>query len=604
MRGGRAALVVAAVYAHFLIFAQFCWVEMIRAAGVTATQEKAILGVMALAGVASGFWLSRRTPVSSHIRSGLLLTALSAVLAHWLPSWPGALLVSALTGAGLGLATVGLAALLPDWSGVMGVGIGTGLGYAACNVPAIFDAPPAVQAWYGVAFAIIGALALPGKGTAAPATGLPSNKSLSWIAVMVALTALVWMDSAAFFVIQHEQALKSGTWASSMLWRNAALHFTAALLAGWLLKRGYYRFTLLLAFSILALAALAVGADASRHLAGWFYPVAVSLYSTALVAWPGYFSGLRDPRARARQAAWIYAVAGWFGSANGIGMAQSLHQVPHAFVAIAAAVVFASLVILPGKKFSACLVLAAIIGISLLATPQPDRSRLSPIERGQQVYLSEGCIHCHSRYVRPNEADLEKWGPAQPLKQVLSGQPVLIGNRRQGPDLSQVGARRSDTWLRLHFLNPQDFSADSPMPSYRHLFADTRGNDLIAWLTQGRTDAAIERATMRENWKLPATTAPMGDGAQLFSQNCAVCHGGEAHGDGKLARELVRPPANLASGPYLWTPPGPDLKNRIARVIKFGIPGTDMPGHEVLRDGEVLQLTRYLLLIRGAHPEK
>ena len=53
----RAAVVTAAIYGYFLLFAQFAFVELMRhAPSHTDTTEKAALGAMALAGILSGFW--------------------------------------------------------------------------------------------------------------------------------------------------------------------------------------------------------------------------------------------------------------------------------------------------------------------------------------------------------------------------------------------------------------------------------------------------------------------------------------------------------------------------------------------------------------------
>ncbi len=51
----RAAVVVASVYGYFLIFAQFAFVELLRAGGAGLTEEKVALGAMAVAGIAGGF---------------------------------------------------------------------------------------------------------------------------------------------------------------------------------------------------------------------------------------------------------------------------------------------------------------------------------------------------------------------------------------------------------------------------------------------------------------------------------------------------------------------------------------------------------------------
>jgi cytochrome c oxidase cbb3-type subunit 2 len=95
---------------------------------------------------------------------------------------------------------------------------------------------------------------------------------------------------------------------------------------------------------------------------------------------------------------------------------------------------------------------------------------------------------------------------------------------------------------------------------------------------------------------MAATVLP--DAPPLFARHCAACHGPDAMGDGKLAPALGKPPANLRRGPFLWSPNGPELETRLARIIKFGVPGTDMPGHETLTDAQVLALARYVLGLR------
>jgi len=72
----RAALAVAAVYGHFLIFAQLSFVELLRGTGIAPEMEKALLGAMAVAGVAGGFltsWHRSRVPSPScHRRMSLI----------------------------------------------------------------------------------------------------------------------------------------------------------------------------------------------------------------------------------------------------------------------------------------------------------------------------------------------------------------------------------------------------------------------------------------------------------------------------------------------------------------------------------------------------
>lgn len=187
----------------------------------------------------------------------------------------------------------------------------------------------------GAGFALVAAVLVPGRvAKEAWQRPLTGGRSLGMVAAVVALTALVWLDSAAFFIIQHAPQLKAGTWGDGMLWRNAGLHLAAGALAGWWLDRGGLRSLLATGFVVLGAAALLVQQDDWRLAGAWLYPVAVSLYSTALVCWPALLGG-RGPRSSAWRAAVLFAVAGWFGSANGIGMVTRLERIPTAFVIVA-----------------------------------------------------------------------------------------------------------------------------------------------------------------------------------------------------------------------------------------------------------------------------
>ena len=584
----RAALTVAAVYGYFLLFAQFSFVELMRAGGLGIAAEKSLLACMAVAGVASGFLTARRGPGPGIIRAALTVAATGACLAG---SVPGVVLqgvAAVATGAALGAATVSLAALLPSWCGLLTVGIGTGLAYAACNLPAVFQSPPVQQAWISAAMAVIGALAVPSTGS--PVRGTAA-RILPTPSVLLLFTALVWMDSAAFFIIQHAGDLKSGTWGSVHLWRNAALHLVAAIASGCLLSR-WPKLPPLLGWLLLAVAALAVNASATRGLAGWLYPPAVSLYSVALVAWPGWFSGAGDSRSAAWRAAWLFAIAGWFGSANGIGMAETLQRVPVGFIAAAGGVVVLSMILADLRQWRSALAVGIVImagAVSLGPSSPPEAAA----ERGRIVYLSEGCIHCHSRYPRPGSPDEAIWGRAPDPDAVLTQEPVLIGNRRHGPDLANVGARRSAAWLKAHFLDPRALVPGSTMPTFAHLFEDARGDDLIRFLQESGIHEMNSLIARQQAW-VPAEGAAGGDGPGLFSTHCAACHGESGEGGGPLAGSLRIRPTDLRHGPFIRTGGANETPLQIARIIKFGVIGSDMPGHETLSDAEIVALADLL----------
>jgi cytochrome c oxidase cbb3-type subunit II len=94
------------------------------------------------------------------------------------------------------------------------------------------------------------------------------------------------------------------------------------------------------------------------------------------------------------------------------------------------------------------------------------------LERGRDIYVAEGCWHCHSQQVRPVSNEDLRFGPvshAREYHNVLQ-RPVLFGTRRVGPDLFREAARRSNDWHVAHFYNPVLVSPTSVMPSYQWFF--------------------------------------------------------------------------------------------------------------------------------------
>jgi hypothetical protein len=91
---------------------------------------------------------------------------------------------------------------------------------------------------------------------------------------------------------------------------------------------------------------------------------------------------------------------------------------------------------------------------------------------GRQVYIGEGCWHCHSQYVRPVSNDAKRFGDVSQTWEYQNElqRPVMFGTRRVGPDLSREGGRRASDWHAVHFYRPQLVSPNSPMPEYPWLF--------------------------------------------------------------------------------------------------------------------------------------
>jgi cytochrome c oxidase cbb3-type subunit 2 len=66
-------------------------------------------------------------------------------------------------------------------------------------------------------------------------------------------------------------------------------------------------------------------------------------------------------------------------------------------------------------------------------------------EQGRRIYAANGCIYCHSQQVRPDYAasDIDrKWGERRSApRDYLFDRPVLLGQERMGPDLTNIGKR-------------------------------------------------------------------------------------------------------------------------------------------------------------------
>jgi len=109
---------------------------------------------------------------------------------------------------------------------------------------------------------------------------------------------------------------------------------------------------------------------------------------------------------------------------------------------------------------------------------------------GRQVYIGEGCWHCHSQFVRPVSNESLRFGPVSKTEEYQNElqRPVMFGTRRVGPDLSREGGRRSNDWHAVHFFRPILVSNGSPMPEYPWFFdgapdkPNRRGLALITYI--------------------------------------------------------------------------------------------------------------------------
>ena len=98
---------------------------------------------------------------------------------------------------------------------------------------------------------------------------------------------------------------------------------------------------------------------------------------------------------------------------------------------------------------------------------------------GRQVYISNGCVYCHSQQPRdPAQGPDEKrgWGRASVAGDYKYDTPHLLGTMRTGPDLLNIGARQpSKDWHLGHLYQPRAYTPGSTMPAYPFLFEVRNG---------------------------------------------------------------------------------------------------------------------------------
>lgn len=102
---------------------------------------------------------------------------------------------------------------------------------------------------------------------------------------------------------------------------------------------------------------------------------------------------------------------------------------------------------------------------------------------GRAVYISEGCVYCHSQQVRDPSftTDVDRgWGSRATVPaDYVYDKPHLLGTMRTGPDLINVGQRLPDlNWHLIHLYNPRSLVEWSIMPSYKYLFEEKAANEV------------------------------------------------------------------------------------------------------------------------------
>jgi cytochrome c oxidase cbb3-type subunit I/II len=105
---------------------------------------------------------------------------------------------------------------------------------------------------------------------------------------------------------------------------------------------------------------------------------------------------------------------------------------------------------------------------------------------GRNLYISEGCVECHSQTVRPVAADVGL-GAVSVAGDYANEAPVFSGIVRLGPDLMHfAGGGGVAPSLGDHLRDPQATRAWSVMPSYSYL-SDSEIDQLVSYIQTLKT---------------------------------------------------------------------------------------------------------------------
>jgi cytochrome c oxidase cbb3-type subunit 2 len=129
------------------------------------------------------------------------------------------------------------------------------------------------------------------------------------------------------------------------------------------------------------------------------------------------------------------------------------------------------------------------------------------------------------------------------------------------------------------------------MPSYAYLFRDSRGDDLVNYLQSLNTGDTV---TAARAWTPSETAGDPVAGESVFLSHCATCHSDGGYVRNTWRTSFRRLPPDLRTGPFVHLDPIGSVAAQIAGIVKFGIHGTDMPGHEYLPDREIAAVSLWL----------
>src|SRR5215210_469454 len=252
-------------------------------------------------------------------------------------------------------------------------------------------------------------------------------------------------------------------------------------------------------------------------------------------------------------------------------------------------------------------------------------------ERGRRLYAANGCVYCHSQYIRPQDwtgvSSFRTVGRVAQAGDYAYQQTLMLGTERTGPDLSQEGGAHPDDWHLAHFYNPRYTSPKSIMPQFSFYYARSAPraeiNDLIAYVQslggvagkeraerqqllkkklveeRGRGNEAIIHEWFPTTWRtvrnpMEPSIRSLTHGKQVFTTNCIGCHGLQGDGKGPANNFLSPAPRNLTdASQQLYFSDG-----EMYDAILFGVDGTAMPAFgDLLTVNDIWDVTNFVRTI-------
>lgn len=123
---------------------------------------------------------------------------------------------------------------------------------------------------------------------------------------------------------------------------------------------------------------------------------------------------------------------------------------------------------------TAALVVMPYIEVRDIKPPAGLKPYTAAQARGRAVYVSNGCVYCHTQQPRDRNFGPDAargWGRASVPADYVYDRPHLLGSMRTGPDLFNIGARQtSKDWHLGHLYQPRAYVPQSIMPSFPYLF--------------------------------------------------------------------------------------------------------------------------------------